>query len=160
MIIKKVKNKKTMEEKNKGLRLTDIIHYDDVETGTLELCDGEGHQKRYDALWLSDLRMPSMRRLPKGIMLPLRTVATSFSYETPQVYVSTSCKLRIEPLMSTSWQDFGAQLYVVVTMNEFRQLAAMIQYLNIRQIETDGRVAADHTGETYFKTDDHGEFWK
>lgn len=149
-----------MEEKRKGLRLTDISHYDDVETGTLVLSDGEGHRKSYTAMWLSDLRIPSMRQLPRGVMLPLRSVPTPFCYETPLIYVSTACKLRVEPLMSKSWQDFGCQLYVEMTVQEFREMSSMLRYLSIGQLETDSVVSNDYSGETYFKDDEHGDFWK
>ena len=145
---------------NKRLRLTQIVHYDDVETGVLELSNGQGRQKKLFALWASDLRTGAVRQLPKGVVLPVQNCVSAWSYDTPLVKVTQTLKMRIEPLVSNSWQDFGMQFYVDVDVAEYRNLAAMIQRLDIRWLEIDAALKDDRTGETYFKSENYDKFWE
>ena len=144
----------------KTLRLTQIVHYDDVETGILELNNGQGRQKKLFALWASDLRTGTVRQLPRGIVLPVQNCVSAWSYDTPLVKVTQTLKMRIEPLVSNSWQDFGMQFYVDVDVAEYRNLAAMIQRLDIRWLEIDAALKDDRTGETYFKSENYDKFWE
>lgn len=94
------------------MRLTNIIHYDDVETGQLELPTADG-TLRWNVAWLADLRciVRGGRFLPEG---DFRLVIDAYErwVTCPMLRLTNHTTMWLVPLKTTKWSNFGVNMYM------------------------------------------------
>ena len=105
------------------LRLTRIVCYEDVERGLLVLTVGD-KKKCWKATWQTNLRINinGSQSMPRGT-LPLYTNRARAPWGTcPRVKLNTRIQMWIEPLDSSTWSDFGVNLYLCADDDYFQPL--------------------------------------
>lgn len=102
--------------------LSDIIRYDDVETGRLKLIVGN-RQKTWKATWLSNLNCQTSdgRSLPRK-SLQILFKANELWAECPMLRLNPRTKMWIVPLKAANWLDFGVDLYLCAESEELKPL--------------------------------------
>lgn len=94
------------------LKLTDIVRYDDVETGRLRLTVG-GVPHSWKAVWLSNLRcnLRGRNSLPYG-ELQLSLCSNDRWIACPRLRLSSRVCMWLTPLETTKWTNFGVNMYL------------------------------------------------
>lgn len=155
---------KTNNEKQ--LSLTDITRYDDVETGTLELCVGP-RIKRWKAIWLTKMLFGDSRNLPRG---DLTLCYRNFNrwIDCPRISITRQTHAWIVPLDSSRWNDMGVNIYLCngegrthpLSAADYKQMIQVMQSLQIGCLTV--QPPANVCNTTFFTEEDKagtGLFW-
>jgi len=157
------------ETVNKDLRLTDITHYDDVETGQLVLTVGS-RQKNWKAIWLSNLRYGSSgnRSLPRTV-LPLYLRVNQHYIECPYLKLNHRTAMWMVPLETSEWTNIGVDLYLcdkqeLITPlpdQDYRQLVEAIKRFGISElsVEEPQQVISQNLLNHHEEADFDADFW-
>lgn len=128
---------------NKVLLLTGITRYDDVEKGVLEL-RVRNRVKRWQAVWLTNLRFGDTRCLPRGYLTICYRCHGPW-IDIPRVSLNYQTHAWILPLGCDCWNNMGADIYLCsakgwphpLSVKDYELMTTVLNELQLRTLRVE-----------------------